>query len=62
MAQNDGGDQQGQNDGSQNAPSPADSMSGAMDTMMGKDGQALDADAMSGALPGGANGQLYGGA
>jgi hypothetical protein len=55
--------QQGQNDGSQNAASPADAMSGASETMMQPDGSALDTDAMTGALPGATpNGQMYGGA
>jgi len=61
MAQ-DGANQQGQNDGSQNATSPEDAMMGAMGTMGQPDGQALDSDAMAGALPGSSNGQLYGGA
>ena len=55
-------DQQGANDGSQNAPSPADAATGALDTMSGSGTSALDTDAGFGALPGGGVGVPYGGA
>jgi hypothetical protein len=50
--------QQGQNDGSQNQTADFGS---ALGTMMSKDGQALDGDAMAGQLPGGV-GTPFGGA